>query len=277
VDLANDEDGFDPFATPRFLMLPAFGERRTLLLHHGEAVRLRTTNFLSVQLVDPVTNTPVEELIVCGDPVRVTFEGILPGSGFIVAEGVNGGTQRLLEVHTLHERVIDIDFFIVKDSKGRRPTNRSRPFVDGMVNEASRLWRNQANVSFRINRFEELPVGHDLGVEVTNKETSAGKNFHNLSDRVKSPGRISVFLVWEWNPDDGNADAEVDRIGGRFIIFEDDLVPGSTPGRVLGHEIGHLFTLTHDDDTTDVLMFGGVGLTSGRLRKDEILKARKGI
>jgi len=32
-----------------------------------------------------------------------------------------------------------------------------------------------------------------------------------------------------------------------------------------------------DDETTDVLMFGGVDLSHGRLRKDEILKARKGI
>ncbi len=132
-------------------------------------------------------------------------------------------------------------------------------------------------MSFRVNKLEELPVKKDLGPEITNKETSAGKNFHILSDMIKSPSRVNVFLVWEWNPDDGNADAEVNKIGSKFIIMEDDLVAVSTPGRVLGHEIGHLFTLQHDDDTKDVLMFGGSGLTKGRLRKREILQARAGI
>ena len=98
-----------------------------------------------------------------------------------------------------------------------------------------------------------------------------------LALTAATPSRINVFLVWEWNPDDGNADAEVNFIGNKFIIFEDDLVAVSTPGRVLGHEIGHLFTLEHDKVTTDALMFVGPGLIHGRLRKDEILKARKGI
>lgn len=277
VDASNDEDGFDPFASPRFLMVPASGGRRTLELHHAESLRLRTTNPFGVQLVDPITNLPVNELIVCGDRTRVTFEGRLPGESFIVAEGVNGGRQRLLEVHTLLHQVVDVDVYVVKDSTGRQPTNRSRKFVEDMLKDTSRIWRDQANISFRLDKFEDLKIGHDLGVQVTNKETSAGKNFHILSDKLKSPKRINVFLVWEWNPDDGNADAEVDRIGGKFIIFEDKLSADSTPGRVLGHEIGHLLTLEHDDVVSDVLMWGGAGLPNGRLRKDEILKARKGI
>lgn len=272
-----DEDGFDPFVSPRFLMIPAFGRQRTLRLQHGESLRLITTNPFAVQLVDPFTNQPVDELIVCGDRTLVTFESGLPGEAFILGKGVSGGTRELLEVHSLLPRTVDVDVFIVKDSTGRLPVNRGRAFVDGMVNGASKLWRDQANVTLRVGRFEQLDVARDLGDPVTNKETSAGKNFHVLSDLVRSPGRISVFLVWEWNPDDGNADAEVDKIGGRFIIFEDKLVDGSTPGRVLGHEVGHLFTLKHDDAVTDALMFGGAGLIGGRLRKREILQARRGI
>jgi hypothetical protein len=172
---------------------------------------------------------------------------------------------------------VAMNIFIVKDSTGRLPVNRGLAFVQAMVDETSTLWNDQANVSFRINKFETLDVARDLGDPVTNKETSAGKNFHVLSDLVTFPDRINLFLVWEWNPDDGNADAEVNEIGGKFVIFEDNLATVSSPGRVLGHEIGHLLTLTHDDVVTTVMMFGGAGITSGRLRKDEILKARKGI
>jgi len=98
------------------------------------------------------------------------------------------------------------------------------------------IFKNQMNVSLRVNKLEDLVVGRDLGDPITNKETSAGKNFHILSDMIKSPARVNVFLVWEWNPDDGNADAEANQIGGKFIIFEDNLVAGTTPGRLLGHE-----------------------------------------
>ncbi len=272
-----DEDGFDPFATPPFLMLPALLQRKTLRLVGGETLRLRSSNHFAANLIDPLKNMAVSELIVSADRELITFQGLLPGTASIIGENVNGDKRVLLDVHTFLPRTIDIDFYVVEDSKVRLPVHRDRPYVEAMVNEATKLWRDQANVSFRINKFERLKVAKDLGKEVTNAETSAGKNFHNLSDLIKSPARINVFLVWEWNPDDGNADAEVNSIGNKFIIFEDDLSPGSTPGRVLGHEIGHLFTLTHDKLTTDALMFGGVGLTHGRLRKKEILKARKGI
>jgi hypothetical protein len=271
------EDGFDPAPKPPFLMVPALFERKSLRLRGGESLKLRSTDPAMVQLVDPATNRTTSEIIVASDNEIVTFEGVLEGPAFIEGENVAGDRFNLLEIRTFFPRTVDVDVYIVQDSKGRQPVNRGRTFVDTMVGDASKLFKDQANVSLRVNKFEDLKVNRDLGVEITNKETSAGKNFHVLSDMIKAPARVNLFLVWEWNPDDGNADAEVDKIGGKFIIFEDDLVKGSTPGRVLAHEIGHLFTLTHDDKTTDVLMFGGVGLTSGRLRKDEIIKARKGI
>lgn len=273
----HDEDGFDPFVSPRFLLIPNFGDRHTLVLTNGSSLKLRSTNPLAVRMVDPKTNLPVDELIVCGDPARITFETLLEGVAFIEAEGVSGGKRTLLEVHSARDRVVTVDFFFVKDSTGRMPVNRSRKFVDDMLAETTKLWRDQANVSFKVGKHQQLDVPRDLGIEITNKETSAGKNFHILSDMIKSPGRVTVFLVWEWNPDDGNADAEVDKIGGKFIIFEDNLVPGSTPGRVLGHEIGHLFTLKHNDEIEDLLMFGGVGLKHGRMRKQDILNGRAGI
>ena len=273
-----DEDGFDPFPKPTsFLMLPALFERKTLRLKGGESQKLRTSNPSTAKFIDPTTNTSVDELVITSQNELVTFQGGLPGIAFIVAESVNGETRNLLEVHTLMPQTVDIDFFVIEDSKGRKPVHGDRPFVEAMVADATRLWKDQANVSFRINKLVPLKVAHELGDPVTNAETSAGKNFHNLSDLIKTPSRINVFLVWEWNPDDGNADAEVNFIGNKFIIFEDDLVAVSTPGRVLGHEIGHLFTLEHDKVTTDALMFVGPGLIHGRLRKDEILKARKGI
>ncbi len=277
IDPNFTEDGFDIETTPRFLAVPAFGERRFLRFRRGESLRLRSTNAAAAMMVDPSTNRLTDELIVGADPTVVGFAGILPGVAFIEATGVNGARRFLLEVHSLLPHTIDVDFYTVRDSTNRVPTNRSRQYVDRTLNESTRIWQQQANVSFRVNKHEELPVKKDLGPEITNKETSAGKNFHILSDMIKAPSRVNVFLVWEWNPDDGNADAEVNKIGNKFIIMEDDLVAVSTPGRVLGHEIGHLFTLQHDDVTKDVLMFGGSGITKGRLRKREILQARAGI
>jgi len=86
---------------------------------------------------------------------------------------------------------------------------------------------------------------------------------------IKSPARVNVFSSGNGNPDDGNA-TRGNQIA-QVIIFEDNLVAGTTPGRLLGHETGHLFTLKHDDRCQDVLMFGGVGITSvvaqGRILK----------
>ena len=240
-----DEDGFDPEPITPFLALPMLPKQKTLRLRGGESLRLRSTNPIAVKLIDPVTNFPVDEIIVTNREL-VTLQGGLPGTASIIGESINGDQRTLLEVNTLSPLAVDIDFYVVEDSKGRLPVHRDRPYVEAMVKEASKLWEDQAVVSFRINKLERLKVNKDLGVEVTNKESSAGKNFHNLSDLIKAPKRINVFLVWEWNPDDGNADAEVNSIGNKFIIFEDDLVAVSTPGRVLGHEIGHLFTLEHD-------------------------------
>jgi hypothetical protein len=275
VDPAVDEDGFDPEPPTPFLSLPTHPDQKTLRLRGGESVRLRSTNPGSVKLIDPATNFPVDEIVVT-DEELVTFQGMLSGTAFITGESVNGDQRTLLEVHTLLPLEVDVDFYVVEDSTGRLPIHGDRPYVEAMVTEASKLWGDQANVTFRINKLVPLKVNKDLGKEVTNKESSAGKNFHHLSDLITAPKRINVFLVWEWNPDDGNADAEVNAIGSKFVIFEDNLA-GSTPGRVLGHEIGHLFTLKHDNKNDDVMMWGGAGLKHGRLRKNEILKGRKGI
>jgi hypothetical protein len=284
------EDGFDPERMPQWLMVPALGQRRELILVHGQGVQLFTDRPSVAQLVSPVTGKTVNELNVTRDHEVVTFQGNAPGDATIFARNLaTGAVEPLLEISSLFPKIVRIASWLVTDPD--HPTaGRSAANVKGLLDVAKKVFLRQANIILAPTDAQPLNFTTRLsdpraplrnGIAPITGRTVGGDSFPVLSRRGDGTSRINTFYVWEWEPDDPDTDAQADDIPGRNVIFEDDT--GSTnprnEGLSLAHEIGHCLGLEHtgtdDQALRPRLMWNFTNERGGVLSREEVLIAQR--
>jgi hypothetical protein len=290
------EDGFDAERMPQWLMVPALGQRRELILVHGQGMQLFTDHPSIAQLVSPVTGKTVNELNVTRDREVVTFQGNASGEATIFARNLaTGAVEPLLEISSLFPKIIRIPCWLVTDPDHTTP-GRTTASIDQMFAVAKKVWLRQANIILGPTPPQTLNFTTRLsdpaaplvnGVRPITPRTAGGDKFPVLSRRGDTTARINTFYVWEWEADDTrnpeSADAQADDIPGRNIVYEDRTAPTNDrdEGLSLAHEIGHCLGLEHTgtEDTAlrPRLMWNFTNDRGGVLSREEVLIAQRNV
>jgi hypothetical protein len=284
-------DGFDPGFQPQWLMVPALGGRRELVLVSGEGVRLFTDRPAVLQLVSPFTNRAVDSLITVLRRQRVQFQGNLPGEATIfAADLLTGAVVPVLSVSVLPRLTVSIRAWRVTDPDHPTP-GRAVSSINNMVQEADKLYLRQANIHLELAGTQLLPFTQRLsdptaplsgGVRPITGRTVGGEDFPLLRNDprvVGSTARVNVFFVWEWEPDTPDTDAEANNIPGTGVIFEDRAGAENPPDVALSfmHEVGHCLGLFHRETSRQLVMWPVTDQRGGRLERDEILVAQDNV
>jgi hypothetical protein len=293
VDPEDVEDGFDAGATPSWLMVPMF-ERRQLVLLHGEGVRLVTTRAGVVQFISPVSNLPVNELVVTSARQVIQFTGNLPGEAAVEAHDLaTGEVERLLEIDVLAGKRMVVALHFVTDPQHPTP-KRTVASVGEMVREAQRLYRRQANITIdpvsdipdtivfaqNLSDPTALPEG---GQRPVTPATTGGVEFPVLTNRGNAAARVNVFYLWEWQSGVNDTNGKASALGGRGVVLEDDTSSpaGKHEGYTFAHELGHCLGLEHVEATNVAnkvrLMWRFTNEHLGKLTRDEVRTARKSL
>lgn len=268
----NHRDGFDPAPKPRWKMLPYF-EQTPIRIVRGAGWKLRTSASSGLYFIEPDSNRWVTSYLVTRSDEEIVVVGTIPGNGQILGEDLTGAIRPLLDVSVLVPKVVTVACHFVED-KAKHKTKRVVGDEKSMIDEANRVYKPQANLTFQLIHSKPLNAKEDWGNPITYKEM--GGEFLPLLRNYSLPqARINVFFVWDYNPGSGDTDAEVNNIGGNAVIFEDDA--GADVGLSLSHEFGHNLGLPHRETRKELVMWPFTDERGGVLEKDQILTAHSKV
>lgn len=273
----NRRDGFDDTGFFSWLSVPSFGLPKTIRLRNAEGMTVSTNNAAVARPLSPLTNAPVEEIIVGSNNELIRIEGGVPGDTRLVVRELNGRVMAELDVTSLAHKEVQVAFHFVQDSTQR--ATRPEADIDQMMAIVNRVYEPQANITFKKKSVAPMRFTTSLGDPAQNGATSLvtlGNKFQTLAARGDVKARINVYFVWEFQRiSTRDTDARVDEIGGKHVVFEDDA--GTDTGLSLGHEYGHCLGLNHRDSAQELLMWDTTDDRGGRLLKDEILTAHSKV
>jgi hypothetical protein len=262
-------EGFDRFATPRWQMVPAGGDRY-VVLRDGAGLAVNKTNpAISLDEIRPAE--------LPGGPGNATMPTDrvfrLHGlhSGMTKLRATSGGTLvTQLDVSVKDARVDMISFHFVSDSANHH-TSRSPAAVPEWVSTINRIYKLQANIEVRRRNVDLIKVPGDLGPRirtVVHRVPSRTDAWRRVIAQRDPGATFNVFCVWE--VDAVNSPADEDALANADCLCEDNL--GGPPGVVLAHEFGHCLGLRdqYDASRRHELMYGYSGVQGTFLTKANI-------
>lgn len=258
-----ENDGFDKYSTPRWLMVPHQGyqavelTRATGLIVKSEAP--------GIAKVEEVNRKPYQNRM-------FRIRGVAPGNTCIVAWDPQKRTVAArLEVDVKPRKVVRVAFRYVWDKTGRR-TVRNPGDEDRWIERMNVIYTPQTNIEFKKIAAAVVKIDVDLGPVVRHSKNIKGvpadeHDWKWLQSWCYVGADWNVFLVWEFEgddtpeKDDANAGNEV---WGDLCVLQDKLGK-KDPGVVLAHEAGHHLGIEDymDPRHSGLLMYGGNLLDRG--------------
>jgi hypothetical protein len=252
-----DNYGFDPFATPQWLMVP---------LHDIKPLWLVDAKGLTVRSSAPrVAAVAVEPVPAADNRSILRVEGKAAGRALV--EILQG--QRVLKTLavTVRRRVtLGLSFHFVSDSAKpvAHSTVRAPADLAVMLLELNRIYEPQTNITFTKKNHFLQKFDKDFGRAVSYKTDSQdrplkGHEYSLVTSRRDAAAQINVYCVWEnglFYEDTRGKLNEVSALSyatrrnimlGDWDGYEDrnrDGVADNNPewenARMLAHEIGHI-------------------------------------
>ena len=287
-----ENDGFDPYCTPPWLMVPVLGVKRIRLLNAPDAVVTSTTpGIATVEEVSPLlartlggkmaptkagdgTSRQVEERFriargkgrctvsaIDGTSIReFVVKGYMAGRTFLEAR-FNHGLLARVEAGVKRVKTVRIAFNFVQDSAGHK-TSRNPGQVDQWLHQMNEIYTPQANIVCRKNNARWVNVGRNLGNVVRYSAHLSGvaaseHEWDAVAGQRDGTADFNYFFVWEYEQDatPGTDNTDAGALSGN-CIFEDDA--GAEVAETLAHELGHFLGVRdfYENNRVGWLMYG---------------------
>ena len=259
VDPAAENDGFDISSFPHRLMIPIEDPVRLMRVFNGAGLVPATTNALSAEVIDPLTQRPLA--VLTSDDQVIGIRARVIGIGEITLNEPGGPPQARLIVAAVAKITVKVAFHYVQNAGVG--TSRNPGDEVAMIAEMNEIYLPQVNIEFESVSARRLPIRENLGLEV-NESQRLASGFTEWDvvtrNRIRA-ARFNVFFVRELevgdegdaNPDDADALTTID---GTDCLFEDSA--GTDVGETLAHEAGHALNIRHNTpitSTIDMLMW----------------------
>ncbi len=303
-----ENDGFDPYSTPPWLMVPVRGVKRIRLLNAPKAVVTSTTpGVATVEEVDVIRARTLGGKLVAakqaaagGSYVEERFriaqgkgrrpvgpvdginarefvvKGYMAGRTYLEAR-INNGLVARVEVSCKRARIVRITFNFVRDSAGHK-TSRNPGQVDQWLHDMNEIYTPQANIICRKNNARWVNVAKNLGSVVRYSAHLPGvpasqHEWDDVAAKRDGTADFNYFLVWEYEQDatPSHDDTDAGAMNGN-CIFEDDA--GAEVSETLAHELGHFLGVQdfYENNHVGWLMYGYTDVRGRTLPRDHALK-----
>jgi hypothetical protein len=302
-----ENDGFDPYSTPPWLMVPVRGVKRIRLLNAPKAVVTSTTpGVATVEEVDVDRartlggklvgakkaadgSAYVEERFrisrgkgrrpvgpVDGINAReFIVKGYMAGRTYLEAR-INNGLVARVEVSCKRARVVRIAFNFVRDNAGHQ-TSRNPGQVDQWLHEMNEIYTPQANIICRKNNARWVNISKNLGAVVRYSShlpgvSAAQHEWDDVAAKRDGTADFNYFFVWEYEQDasPGTDNTDAGALEGN-CIFED--AAGGEVSETLAHELGHYLGVRdfYENNHVGWLMYGYTDVRGRTLPRDHAL------
>jgi hypothetical protein len=202
--LLGEYDGFDKEAVPNYLMVPHQGMKYLHLRTMGtEVAGVESTNpaVVSVKRTDELPRKYPQARRV------YEFTGKAKGQAQVVVRGPRRDVLARLDVGVKALNSPSVQFFFVRDAKGRR-TSTAANDVEEMLAGGNKILVPQVNVKFALKAVREITVNRDLGdpirfafreIPFIKRETEEEENWHAITDFGDLSREVfNVFCLWSF-------------------------------------------------------------------------------
>jgi hypothetical protein len=255
----------DPIMDGTWAMVPLKrkgdqGDRNFVLLRDGQGLDLHYDK--SRLDVTEIKNRKQAESMVLPDALRsdkdalgVAFDaaakasdrlfsisGLKDGETYVDLKDSKGIRETLaVTVHPRREFTLNFNFVAIKNGsdKAKQLSGRDKSHVPQWIADLNRIFTLQANVAFKSNLVEELPVPSYRGASMVYPKVADWDA--EIGMYRKKGADANVFLVGKWK---GIGEDQYKDVNGTFIRASHDIIMDDRPNydlfmTTLPHELGH--------------------------------------